>query len=67
MKKRAVASNTANYTVVGDVSLEEQIEQAKQRMTDAAKKLDFAVATVERDKMLILKKQLDTLNGKKTK
>ena len=65
LKKRMVASPEGKYTAIPDNGIEDQIEQLKEEMTKAAKELDFALATLKRDKMLELQKHLKTLNGKK--
>ena len=64
LKKRMVASPEGKYTAIPDNGIEDQIEQLKEEMTKAAKELDFALATLKRDKMLELQKHLKTLNGK---
>ena len=59
IKNRMVASPSGTYTALPDDNLESQIIQLREEMTAAAKELDFALATVKRDKMMELQKKLD--------
>ncbi len=58
IENRIVASTNATYTSGAKQDLEQQIQDAQELMLKAAKELDFAKATIERDRMLDLQKQL---------
>lgn len=64
IQRKMVASRPQQYFTSDVRELEEGIAKAREAMTKAAKELDFATATIERDKMRELEKQLQLLNKK---
>lgn len=55
-----VAEKNAEYAIINRETIETQISEARLRMEAAAKALDFATATKERDLMFSLQKKLDS-------
>lgn len=56
-----VAEKNAEYEIITKEDLANKIEQARTNMETAAKNLDFATATKERDLMFELQKQLEKM------
>lgn len=61
IQARMVASRSKEYFSSSKEDLQQEIEKAKEAMTIAAKKLDFATATIERDRMREFEKELEKL------
>lgn len=61
IQARMVASRSKEFFSSSKEDLQKEIEKAKEAMTIAAKNLDFATATIERDRMREFEKELDKL------